>query len=292
MKTDRATPKLGLALGSGGARGWAHLGVLQVLRERGIRPDVVVGSSIGAIMGAVLAEDKLDEVTEFAEKFDAAKAASLFFEVGVHFDGLISGARAMETLRRFLESEKIERLPIRYAAVATDLSTGREVVLDRGPTLEAIRASISIPGVFTPVKSGGKTLVDGGLSSPVPVATARRLGAERVIAVNIDGIEPCPYRTRRAGSSATGRAIDGIIEKLQARVAISESGSAGNPNIIEVIVKSLRIGEARLASEELRRTPPDVLIEPAVGDIATLDFSRAKDAIRAGRDAAEKALES
>lgn len=286
----RATPKIGLALGSGGARGWAHIGVLQVLRERGIRPDVVVGSSIGAIMGAVLAEGKLDEVTEFAETLDVAKAVALFFEVGVRRDGLISGKRAMETLRRFLPVEKIEQLPVRYAAVATDLSTGREVVLDRGQTLAAIRASISIPGVFTPVKAGGKTLVDGGLSSPVPVATARRLGADRVIAVNIDGTAPCPYRARRTKGSAPERALDRILEKLQSRVALSEGESSANLNLIEVIVKSLRIGEARLAADELRRTAPDVLIEPAVGDIATLDFARAKDAIRAGREAAEAAL--
>lgn len=292
VKTDGAAPKTGLVLGSGGARGLAHIGVLQALRERGVRPDVIVGSSIGAVMGAVLAEGRLDEVAAFAETLDVSKAAALFFEVGFHRDGLISGTRAMNTLRRFLPVGEIGLLPVRYAAVATDISTGREVVIERGDALEAVRASIAIPGVFTPVRADGKLLVDGGVSSPVPVAAARRLGADRVIAVNVDGVAPCPYRARRTEGSATARALDGILEKLQARVSISGESAADNPNMIEIIVKTLRIAEARLAAEELRRTPPDVLIEPAVGDIATLDFSRAKDAIRAGRDAAEAALES
>lgn len=287
-------PKLGLVLGSGGARGWAHIGVLQVLREKGIRPDLVVGTSIGSIVGAVLAEDRLDEVSDFAEKLDWSRAMKLFFEVGVHPDGLLRGTRVMEFLGRLLPVETIEELPMPYAAVATDIHTGKTVVMTRGRVTDAIRASISIPGVFTPVRRGHRVLVDGGLSSPVPVDVARKMGAERVIAVNIDVAAPCPYHAPPKGR--IGKAIgfsDRVwthLRETSPAVAKVFEGKDSGLGIFDVLLKTTRIAEDRIAAEEVRRTAPDVLIEPAVGDILTMDFSRATDAIQAGRDAAEAAL--
>ncbi len=286
---------LGLVLGSGGARGWAHVGVLKALRERGIQPDIVVGTSIGSIIGAVYAEGKLDEAIKFAGNMDKTRAIRLFLEIGLHRDGLLSGVRVMECLKRFITTERIENLPLPFAAVATDLDTGMPVVLHSGSVLDAIRASISIPGIFTPVKRRGATLVDGGLSSPVPVSLARQMGATDVIAVNIDSMKKCPYGGKHArGNSGPSEFSMRMMENLRGNLpALADffDGMRSGMALPDVLLKTTRIAEYRIAKEELSRTPPELLIEPAVGDIATMDFSRADDAIRAGYEETLAALD-
>ena len=286
---------IGLVLGSGGARGWAHVGVLKALREKGVKPDIVVGTSIGSIIAAVHAEGKLDEVLDFAAGMDWARSIKLFFEIGIHRDGLLTGVRVMECLKGFLPTDDIGKLPIPYAAVATDLDTGKPVVLDSGSLLDAIRASISIPGIFTPVKRDGKTLIDGGMSSPVPIWLARKMGAEQVIAVNIDTNAKCPYtvekpRKSTAVSEFSERVWNHWRENMPALDEMFQEMRSGQ-SLADVLLKTTRIAENRIAEEEVRRTQPDILIEPPVGDIATMDFSRAADAIRAGYEATNSALD-
>ena len=286
---------VGLVLGSGGARGFAHMGVFRALAERAVAPGVIVGSSIGSIAGALLAAGRVADAERAIEAMDAGRMAGLFFEFGLHRDGLLAGKKVMDYIGRLLPDIAIEDLPVRFAAVATDIETGEMVAIDRGRLLNAIRASIAIPGVFTPVRRGRRRLVDGGLSSPVPVALARAMGAGRVIAVNIDNTKVCPYHTNRY-PKVVNRALD-FSDRLRERLSrnvplLEETLRPPKPGLglFDIVLKTVRIAEDRIAASEIASTPPDLLIEPAVGDIATLDFARCDDAIRAGYDAASAAL--
>lgn len=290
--------KIGLVLGSGGARGLSHLGVAEVLAEKAISPDIIVGTSIGSIVGAALAAGTLDKVLRFLADSGVSGTAGLFFEVGVHRDGLIQGTKVMKCLGELIPDCRIEDLPVAFAAVATDISTGETVVISKGSLLKAVRASISIPGLFTPVKSGARMLVDGGVSSPVPVDTARAMGADVVIAVNVDNDSVCPYRTlpetgiQKAVSRAkeASSAIKAKIPERLLKAGIFREGAAADIGVLEILLKTVRFCENRIAAFEIAASRPDYLIEPQVGDIGTLNFARKDDAVRAGREAAEKAL--
>lgn len=276
---------LGIALGSGGARGLAHAGVLEVLLENGIRPAFVAGTSMGAIVGAAYASGSFGKLADALRSLDIAETASLFLDFGFGRPGLVKGRRVMDFLATIIPDIAFSELRIPFAAMATDIATGEAVAITRGRILPAIRASISIPGVFTPVRRGAATLVDGGISSPVPVATARSLGANSVIAVNVDGGAPCPYSTHRL-PEMVNRAMDfreRLHEKIREGLGIAGDGGFG---FLETLSKTTRICENRIARWEVERTRPEWLIEPAVGDVPTMDFSRIDDAIQAGRDAA------
>lgn len=279
----------GIALGSGGARGLAHVGVLEVLLESGIRPAFVAGTSMGAIVGAAYASGNFRKLADTLRSLDIAEAAALFLDFGFGKPGLVKGRRVMGFLAAIIPDITFNELQIPFAAMATDIATGEAVAITRGRVLPAIRASISIPGVFTPVKRGAATLVDGGISSPVPVAMARSLGAESVVAVNVDDVAPCPYNTHRL-PAMVNRAID-FRERLHAKIK-EGLGIVGDNGVgfFETLSKTTRICEDRIARWEVERTKPDWLIEPAVGDIPTMDFSRIDDAINAGRDAAREFL--
>ena len=178
--------KIGLALGSGSARGWAHIGILEALDEEGIRPDVVSGCSIGALVGASYVAGRLPQLKQWAEALTWREIIGLI-DVSVSSGGLISGARNRSALTRLGIGGPIESYAIRFAAIATDLVTGREVWLESGEIDEAVRASIALPGLFSPHPSDGAWLVDGGFVNPVPVSTCRAFGAEITIAVNLNG---------------------------------------------------------------------------------------------------------
>lgn len=309
-------PRIGVAFGSGGARGWAHVGVVVALQEYGVHPACLAGSSIGAIVAALWSQDRMDEALNMARDMNPGKSLAMFLEFKMNRGGLFSGEKAMRTLSRLLLAENFSELPIPVAAVATDLDNGEAVVLKTGSLLSALRASFAIPGIFVPaVTQEGRVLIDGAYSDPVPVDAARRLGADFVIAVNVAGNEPCPYTE----SEETGESHHGIgnagerirtflrengwfesarkddeAEKWRggepgsATVPESKSASIG---FFDVMLKSLRIAENRLSQMHFLLNPPDLLIQPPVADIATMDFNRARDAIRAGYDAAVQALE-
>jgi NTE family protein len=178
-------PGIGLALGSGSARGLAHLGVIRAIEDAGIEVGFIAGSSMGALIGAIHAAGKLDELEASFQGFDWKKTAS-FFDVVLPKSGLLDGARISELVRAHIHADTIEALPIPFAAVATDIVSGEEVVIRSGDVIEAVRASISVPGIFTPVRSNGHILVDGGITNPVPVSAARAMGAGIVIAVDLN----------------------------------------------------------------------------------------------------------
>ena len=177
--------RVGLALGSGGARGWAHLGVLRALRERGVRVDCVAGTSMGAIVGAFLAAGQEGVLADLASNIDWKRLRQFFWEISLSRSGLTDGRRLAEETERLLGREEFRELELPFRAVATDLDTGEEVVLSEGNLVHALRASISIPGLFSPVRLGGRLLVDGGLVNPVPVNVARGMGAQIVVAVDV-----------------------------------------------------------------------------------------------------------
>lgn len=278
---------IGIALGSGGARGLAHAGVLEVLLENGIEPAFAAGTSMGAIVGAAYASGNFRKLVDVLRSLDIAEAAALFLDFGFGKPGLVKGRRVMDFIATFIPDVTFADLEIPFAAMATDIATGEAVAITRGRILPAIRASISIPGIFTPVRRGAAMLVDGGISSPVPVETARSIGAGPVVAVNVDDVAPCPYSTHRL-PAVVNRAMD-LRERLHAKIreglGIAGDGGFG---FLETLSKTTRICENRIARWEVERTRPDWLVEPKVGDIPTMDFSRIDDAIQAGRDAARE----
>jgi NTE family protein len=177
--------KIGLALGSGSARGWAHIGVIKALTEAGIHVDYVAGTSVGAVVGAVYASGRIDSFKDVVLQLDWKKIA-FFLDVVFPKSGLIDGNKIAEFIRSHVEEKNIEDLSLPFCAVSTDLATGNEVIIKDGDIIEAVRASISVPGVFTPVRKNGAILVDGGLVNPVPVSVVREMGADLVIAVDLN----------------------------------------------------------------------------------------------------------
>ena len=179
-------PRIGLALGSGSARGWAHIGVIDSLIEAGIEPDVVCGTSIGALVGAAYIAGQLGPLRQWAETATWRKILRLT-DVRLSGGGLINGRQVVSYLQQIGIDQPIESYARKYAAVATDLATGREIWLQSGPIHEAVRASIALPGILSPARIDGRWLVDGGLSNPIPVSVCRALGADVIIAVNLNG---------------------------------------------------------------------------------------------------------
>ena len=257
-------PKIGLALGSGGARGMAHLGVLQRLIEWEVPIHCVAGTSIGAIMGGVFVSGKVAEAVSWVETLDWRKAASLFAEIGIPKTGFIAGRRIEATLRKFIKARTYRELPLPFATVATDIATGERVVIDRGSLIQGIHASFSIPGVFMTVSKNGRQLVDGGLVDPLPVDVCRSLGAEKVIAVDIN---------LTAG---------GAPERRKKREL----------PLFDVLANTVSVIERETVRHSLAKCAPDVFISPAVGSIATLEFKYAASAIAAGRAAADEARDA
>ncbi len=250
---------IGLALGGGAARGWAHLGVLEVLRSRGLKVKAVAGTSIGALIGAFAAADKLDELKDISLSFGRRQAFKLFDPV-FPVAGFVDGRKVERFLREHLGEVNIEELPIPFAAIAVDLCSGEPIEFHRGPVVDAVRASISIPGVFKPVLSQGRCLVDGGLANPLPVDVVRRMGCDRVIAVDLNKDIP-------------------------------PSKGDQLPNIMQVLNSTVVVMERQLTQLRLELDPPDLVIRPELSNVGMLDFHEVEAGIDAGREAAESALD-
>ena len=246
--------KIGLALGGGGARGLAHVGVIEAMRAAGVPIHCIAGTSIGAIVGAAVAAGRMEQIRIWAREPDWRKLPRLFFETRLTTKALMRGDRIASFLRELIPAATFADLPMPFAAVATDLATGERVVMTEGDLLSAVRASMSIPGVFAPVERDGRTLVDGGLVDPVPVAACRALGAERVMAIDLNGPE----------CAATGK-------------------RPGRINLMDVLLGAFRIVNAELTRRTLAVDAPDVLLQPPVGDVMMLDFRHAERLIDVGR---------
>ena len=309
---DAHPGRVGLALGSGSARGWAHIGVLNALAEAGVRIDCVAGTSIGALVGAVYASGKLSSLERVVRELDWKKAMALF-DVGLAVSGLFDGKKVTNSIREIVESCDIEDLSVPFRAVSTDLVSSREVHIHTGDIIEAIRESISIPGVFTPVKREGMLLVDGGLVNPVPVSVVREMGADYVIAVDLNygvpgvgGVESTglpaprdsddPKRDRTPSRGRLTAPMAAMKEKMgplnlpglaQAKKWLSREPV---PNILEVLMSSLNVMETQITEMQLAKGPPDLLIRPRMGHFKHMDFHRGAEAISEGHRAAAAAL--
>ncbi|MGI6247010.1 MAG: patatin-like phospholipase family protein [Pseudochelatococcus sp.] len=302
-----ASPRLGLALGGGAARGWAHIGVLRVLAREGLHPSVIAGTSIGAVVGGCYAAGKLDALEAFARSLTVRRIVSLM-DFHLNSSGLLGGERLQELLRAHLGPITIEELPVRFTAVATELGSGHEVWLTRGPLAEALRASYALPGVFDAIRVRGRWLMDGALVNPIPVTAARVLGAEAVVAVNLNGdpraraavapeIDPAPDES----PADDGRTRTGFLGSLQnalpspANAASFGAGMFGarnnrGPGLATVLMDAFNITQDRIARSRLAGDPPDVTIAPRLAHVGLFDFDSAAEIIDLGVKATERVL--
>lgn len=255
--------RIGLALGGGGARGIAHLGVCQRLQELGIRVDCIAGTSIGAIVGAIVAAGNIGRALEWCSEPDWVKLPKLIFETSLTAKALTPGRKVERLIGEMIAVRDFSDLHIPFAAVATNLHTGEEVVMRDGEVLSAVRASMSIPGVFPPVERDGRVLIDGQLVDPVPVSVCRAMGADAVIAVDIN---------------PPG--------------AVSAKKPYSRFNMVDVLTSTLDILNGRLTRRVLEEDPPDVLIRPAVGGVLALDFRHAERLVEIGRQSVDGAVTS
>lgn len=293
-------PRIGVALGAGAARGWSHIGVLRELSDHGIHPDVVVGTSIGAVVGGCYAAGKLDQIENFARSLTKRRVFTL---MDLSFSGasLITGERLKAALEQELAGLQIEDLPIAFSAVATEVGTGHEVWLQRGPLALAIRASYALPGIFEPVRIGDRWLFDGALVNPVPVTVCRALGAEFVIAVNVTADTMYRARVIRDVSSAAqptatdanaspfaGRADASIADRLLPRYFDRRPGDA--PNVATAMIDAYNIIQDRILRSRLAGDPPDATITARMDDVGMFDFHRADQLVTIGRSATKRAL--
>lgn len=299
-----ANYRVGLALGGGAARGWSHIGVVEALLEAGIEPAVVAGTSMGALVGGAYAAGRLDALGSWARAVDRRAIVSLL-DIGLTRGGVIDGQRIQTLLRELGIDRPIESFAVAFAAVATDIADGREIWLQRGPADAAIRASISMPGIFSPVPIEDRWLVDGGLVNQVPVSTCRALGADFIIAVSVgEGLLGRRRHKLRAGfgNGEDGRAARVAQMLAQIPAALREPaelvlphlvrGGPQSPGYFDVLVNALNIMQEKITRSRLAGEPPHVLIAPEVAAIGLMDFDRAEEAIAAGRAAAAKAVDA
>jgi NTE family protein len=291
-------PKIGLALGSGAARGWAQIGIIEALASLGIVPDIVCGTSIGALVGAAFVTGNLDALKTRMEEFDRRDVAAML-DVSLTTGGLIEGKRIDNFLASLGISGSIESLTVRYGAVATDLMSGREVWLQTGPIGRAVRASIGMPGVFSPTKNDGddQWLIDGGLVNPVPVSLARALGADIVIAVDLNS--ELVGRRFLDSDSGVAAAIPAPAPFAQVPKWLSDAvnpildrvlhAAPEYPSYFMVLANSLNIMQDRITRMRLAGDPPEALLCPKLPEFSWLDFHRAQEAIAVGRACVEGA---
>lgn len=298
------TPSVGIALGSGAAKGWAHIGVLNGLASMGIKPDKVAGCSVGALVGAAYAHDHLPELEEWVRSFSSWDVLGLM-DIRWRKGGLIGGDKVFDVLHARIGDVNIENLNRPFAAVATDLYSGQEIWFTEGDLRQAVRASCSMPGILAPVRQGERWLVDGAVVNPVPVSVSRAMGVDVVIAVDLYGyhsgrIQVLPVsmtsqKNVEAEMDMSARQETGFMDLFaRGRDYVSNLtdkfslGTKSNPGMIAVMSQSMGILEQRHKRARLMGDPPDICIVPEVGNIGTMEFHRADEAIAAGEAAVEK----
>ena len=295
--------KIGLALGGGSARGWAHIGVLRALNDAGIHPDIVAGTSIGAVVGGCYVAGELDALEHFARDLTRRKVLG-FLDFNFSGSGLINGRRLCDVLDVRMKDIQIETLEKRFVAVATEIGTGHEIWLSRGRLVDAMRASYALPGIFRPVSIDGRWLFDGALVNPVPVSVCRALGARYVIAVNVNWDSSgrgtvVPYLEGAVEQSAELVAEDepeaGLIarngravKKLLQRQIFGRTDNG--PGISRVVVEAFNIVQDRISRSRLAGDPPDMIISPRLPNFGLFDFHRAEAMIECGAAAARREI--
>jgi NTE family protein len=298
-----AAPRIGLALGSGSARGWSHIGVIDALAEAGIEADIVCGTSIGALVGAAYVAGRLADLRQWAEKATWREIVALM-DIRLSGGGVIDGTEVVTWLRGLGVDGSIEGYAKRYAAIATDLATGRDVWLERGPIHDAVRASIALPGIFNPARIDGKWLVDGGLSNPVPVSVCHALGADVIIAVNLNGdllgrrFASEPPADTALSAQIPNEFLAGMLKQLppalrgQAAQIVQRllPQRSSSPGYFQVLANSINIMQDYVTRARLAGEPPHVMLVPRLRDIGLMEYDRAAEAIAEGRYCVAQAL--
>jgi len=292
------TPGIGLSLGSGMARGFAHIGVLNALMRHGIQPSIVTGTSMGAVVGACYLAGRLPQLEEWAVSLNRVKILS-YLDLRVRSAGMIGGKKLRKLLHEHFDDLNIEDLPHPFIAIAADLVTGHEVWLRKGSLIEAMSASFALPGVFPPVLRNDRLLVDGALVNPVPIAPAQAMGARMTIGIdlNTDIIGKAAKPGSAYPTVAGFDVFDGndVPEEEQKRLKGGMarrlfSRKKDSPSLFGVMVSSLGIMQDRLTRSRLAGDPPDIHIKPQIGHIGLLEFEKAPELIALGEEAAEKAI--
>jgi len=290
----RRKPKIGFALGAGSARGWAHIGVLRGLTEAGIKPDLIAGCSVGALVGAAFAAGRLDQLEAWALSLDWKRMLKLM-DFGLR-GGLIKGRRVREVFREQFVEREFSELDVPFAAVATDLHSGQEVWLREGKVSAAIGASIAVPGLFQPVAHEGRYLVDGSVVNPIPVSLCRAMGADIVLAVDL-GSDLVGRYAREDDRAPTQTAPRGFMSRFLPRYNRDNRASEPQadpesmpPSLLETLMGSINIMQLRIARSRLAGEPPDALLAPRLGHLGLLDYHRADFAIAEGRETVARML--
>jgi len=277
-------PKVGLVLGSGSARGWAHIGVLRALQEAGITPDILCGCSIGALVGAAYADGDLEQLEHWATGL-AWKDVVGLLDVGFS-GGLIKGDKLIAFFERHFVDKDFSALPLPFACVATDLANGREVWLREGSVAAAVHASIALPGLLAPVSRDGRLLVDGGLVNPVPVSLCRALGADIVIAVDLGS--DIVGRSLKRDATVEGNNSSKWTDRMLSSLGLKRDHDL--PSLATVLSTSINIMQVRIARSRLAGEPADALIAPRLAHLGLMDYHRAAEAIVEGAAAVKRML--
>ena len=296
MSSERSLPRIGLALGSGASRGWSHIGVIKALLEEGVEPHVVCGTSVGAMIGGSYVTGNLEKLENWvlgSTRSDVLR----FFDIKLSRSGFVNTNRLTWFLNSLVatEDQRIEDTPIKYAAVSTDLDTGREVWFTHGLVADAVRASMAMPGLFPAIRIDQRWLVDGGLVNPVPVSVCHALGADIVIAVNVNaGIVG---KRNNARPEAVSLEDKGVLSNIKQQAKEYSNSIFPNrdkkneaPGLFHAIANSINIFQDRITRSRLAGDPADVLLSPKVSHIGMLEFHRAAEAIEAGELCVRRAL--
>jgi len=297
MSNSAVTPKIGLALGSGASRGWSHIGIIKAMLREGMEPDIVCGTSVGAMIGACYLAGNLEKLEKWV--LDSSRTDVLkFFNVRPTQSGFVDSDRLRRFLHEYVATEDlcIENLPKRFAAISTDLQNGREIWFQEGGVAHAVRASMALPGLFPAVRHEHRWLVDGGLVNPVPVNVCRALGADVVIAVNLNS-DVIGRRAQKKAEPGSGEK-KGVLQKVkQTTIEYSSSFFSENkkqeeaPGLFVAITNSINIVQDRITRSRLAGDPAEVVIAPRLAHIGMLEFHRAGEAIEEGENCIRNAIE-
>lgn len=283
--------KIGLALGSGSSRGWSHIGIINELATLGIQPDIVSGTSVGAMVGAAYAAGNLEKLESWAcsvTKLDVAR----FLDISTSFTGFVHTERFHKFLNENIAADEdlIEDLSKVYAAVATDLDTGREIWLQQGSVIQAVWSSMALPGLFPAIRYNNRWLVDGGLVNPVPVSVCRALGADLVIAVNLNGnivSKRLGKTVAKNGNSVSGK-LSELVKEYTSLSLFEPVTTEQPPGLLDAIATSVKITQDRITRSRLAGEPPDIVFSPKLLGIGLLELYRAKEAIEEGHKCVQR----
>jgi NTE family protein len=297
--------KVGLVLGSGSARGWAHIGAIEAIEEAEIPIHCIAGASIGSFVGAVYATGNLQSLKDFALQMDWKKVMS-YFDVVFPKSGFMDGKKVHELFSIHTDAKTFDDFKIPISMIATNLRTGKKVIINSGNIIEGIRASVSVPGIFIPVKRGNDWLVDGGLVDPIPVSVVKEMGADFVIAVDLNSdivspeqkklrkVEknPIPLKQRHEIIQRISNQYNNAEKAVKSQMNKMFSSSEKTPNIIDVMGTSIGIMQTQISRINLAMDPPDILIQPRLGDLSMFDFDQAERSIKEGYDQTKIQLEN